>query len=137
MRGTSLRRLFTELKAPLSRALHLIRPDSKQIHTAWRRKLCVAGLTEEEIEILSSVALDDQNEHLQAANFEAYHYDLERLALALESKGLTEAQVILGLGLYLECCLPYLFAAGQKGKEPAVALAGMVAATDTTLLGSY
>src|SRR5439155_27187111 len=104
-----------------------LRPHYEEILATWQKKLQSAGLNEVEIEALSHLTLDAQSESLEAANFEEFRQELDGQALLMETKGLLEARVIAGLGIYLECCLPYLFAAGSKGREPAAALARLIA----------
>ncbi|MBI4464286.1 MAG: histidine kinase dimerization/phosphoacceptor domain-containing protein, partial [Acidobacteria bacterium] len=137
MGGYPTRQLFAGIKTPLMRALNLIRPHFAEIQTAWRKKLGIAGLTAEEVGALGPLTLEAQQENLQAGNFEAYRHELDGQAEVLQNKGLVGAHAIIALGLYLESCLPYLLAAGAKGKEPTLALARLVAAAEWVLLWSY
>jgi signal transduction histidine kinase len=137
MRGVMTRQLFAEMKTPLLRALHVLRPHYDEILAAWQTKLHAAGLSDEEIESLASLTLDAQSELLEAVNYDGLQHELERRALGLEGRGLPEAQLIVAMGLYLECCLPHLFAAGAKGKEPALALTRLIGGIESVLLSSY
>ena len=136
-RGASTKQLFADTRAPLAKAIQLLRPHHTAIRAAWEKKLHAAGLIEQEIDALSHLTLDAQSELLGSKNFDEIREELESQALLLEGKGLLESEVVAGLGIYLECCLPYLFAAGPKGREPAVALARVIAAIESSLLRSY
>jgi signal transduction histidine kinase len=137
MRNSSAPLLFPEIKVPLLRALQLVRPHFSKIRIAWRKKLGIAGLSTDEIEALAPLALEAHYEHLTSANFEAYRQDLERHAHVLQGNGLVGAQPVIALGLYLECCLPYLLAAGPKGNDPIMALTRLVASAESVILWSY
>ena len=137
MRGVMTRQLFVEIKTPLMRALHVLRPHYDEILASWQKKLRAAGLSDEEIESLGSLTLDAQSELLEAGNYDDLRREFEGQALILEGRGLPEAQAIVAMGLYLECCLPHLFAAGAKGREPSLALARLISAVESVLLSSY
>ena len=49
---------------------------------------------------------------------------------------MSQAYSAAALGFYLECCLPYLLSTDKKGKEPALALARLVAAAQFLTLSS-
>jgi signal transduction histidine kinase len=136
-RGATTRQLFAEIRSPLAKALLLLRPHHGEIQTTWRRKLHSAGLIEQEIEALSHLSVDAQSDLLEDGDFEGFREELESQALLLEGKGIAEAQVILGLGIYLECCLLHLTASAAKGREAAAALTRLIAAMGSILLRSY
>jgi signal transduction histidine kinase len=135
-RASSRRHLVADIKAPLAGALRLLRPHQREIRAEWHRKVRGLGLIEQEIEAISRATFDADS-GLLSSNLESFQEHFESEALVLEAKGVAEEQLIVGMGAYLECCLPYLFAAGQKGKAPAIAVVRLVAAVQGALLRSY
>ncbi len=131
-----IRQLVTEIRTPVQRALDLLRPHFAEIQAAWRKRLASAGIGEEACKELWPLTLEAQHQKLEVGNLEAYWQELERQGQVLERSGLSEADTAAALGFYLECCLPYLLGANQKGKEPALALARLVATAQFLTLSS-
>ena len=117
--------------------MRLIRPHFSKIRTAWRKKLGSAGLSAVEVEALLPLSLETHFQLLSSADFETYSQELEKHAQVLQGKGLVGAHSAIALGLYLECCLPYLLMAGVKGQEPIIALTRLVASAEWVVLWSY
>ena len=137
MRGVMTRQLFAEIKTPLMRALHVLRPHYDEILASWQKKLRAAGLSEEAIESLAPLTFDAQDELLDAGNYDDLRREFEGQALILEGRGLPEAQAIVAMGLYLESCLPHLISLGAKGRESSLALTRLISAVESVLLSSY
>ncbi|OFW10844.1 MAG: hypothetical protein A3H27_05405 [Acidobacteria bacterium RIFCSPLOWO2_02_FULL_59_13] len=131
-----IRQLLSEIREPVQTAIKLIRPHFAAIQAAWRKKLASAGIGEDTSEVLLPLTLEGQGRNLEHGNLEAYRQELERHGQALERSGVSQAYSAAALGFYLECCLPYLLSTDKKGKEPALALARLVAAAQFLTLSS-
>jgi signal transduction histidine kinase len=136
-RNASMNQLFAEHKPSLMRALSLLQPHHEAIRTEWRKKLGRAGMIAREIDAFSHLTIDAQSELLNAGDFDEFRRELEAQALLLETRGISEAQVAIALGLYLECCMPHLFAAGGHGREPAMAVIQLIALMEWGLLRRF
>ena len=131
-----IRRLLSEIKSPLHQAITLLSPHFADIRAEWEKRLASTGIGEEELKALFPLTVEAQHQNLGTGNFDAYRQDLDRQGQVLERIGIPQAQIAASLGFYFECCLPYLVGTTQRKRDPAWALARLVATTQLLTLSS-
>ncbi|MBI2816619.1 MAG: sensor histidine kinase [Acidobacteria bacterium] len=133
----TIRQLFAEIKVPLQRALELLRPNFKQIDAAWRERLASVGVKPQAADVLAPLMLHAQEHNLRAQSLDNYKSEVESLGKVLERSGVSEADAAAAFTFYLECCLPYLSKPKERSKEPAAAVARLIAVSQFLALTSY
>lgn len=131
-----IRRLLSEIKTPVHRAVTLLGPHFADIQAGWRKRLADIGIGEEEMRALFPLTLEAQRQNLVTGNFDAYRQELDRQGKILERMGVPQAHIAASFGFYLECCLPYLIRTNSKEKNPAWALARLLATAQFLTLSS-
>jgi signal transduction histidine kinase len=136
-RGGITRHFLSEIKIPLMRAIQLLRPRYEDIFAAWAKKLRATGIDEQEIEFLRALSLESLESQVEDGNAERLRTELQNEAQKLEENGLSEAQIVTAMGLYMETCLPFLYGAGKKGMDQSLAFIRLLSAAQSVLLASY
>src|SRR5262245_857667 len=116
-RTSATRQLLGEVSKPLAAARRSLRPHLRDIRAAWQKRLRSLGLIDQEIEALARLVPSPDSEWWTAFTVDKFQEEMESQALVLEARGLHEAQICEALGIYLECCLPYVLSTGKSGEK--------------------
>jgi signal transduction histidine kinase len=128
--------LFSDIQAPLGRALERLAPLLPEVERNWRAGLARLVRRREESDAVAGLALDRYLAYLAGGDFEAFTTEMERQGRMLASRGVAEEHAFLALALYLEHCLASLT---RETGEPdlAVALARLVSVAQLFLHAGY
>jgi signal transduction histidine kinase len=137
MRDSDTRRLVSGIRRPLGLVRDCLSADFSRIHSSWRKLLGPLDPGGEHLALLTELDLGPQVQALLAPRGRVDLEVPQRQGQDLARRGVPAENATAALGLYLECCLPYVMVEDGGKAEPARALARFASIYQLLLLSGY
>jgi signal transduction histidine kinase len=135
--GISTKRFFSEIQEPLTKAIKMLTPHSREITASWRGLIDLLARDRAEFEVLCSLDLEAQYKNLLSSKFDNYKCALEMHGKELALRGVPEEHAVVSLAFHLESCLPFVTGNGLPRRELISALARLTSAGQLFLMSGY